>query len=198
MFIPRCPWCGEPIPINFKRRELRFMVDRCHKCGNKIELKNDSRQFWLNAVLSSFMTALPSIKYDNTVSSHIGIRNSRCFNHPYIKVSKHYVPEKRAEYQIKWDPQLIKRPNFSIVEDTVIILCFVNEDNIAISPMIAAALYTIEKADKHTSKGILSFVKYGKLDKDYTCGTKFLIFSENEVVGTGMLLEDIHYPSFQE
>ena len=39
--------------------------------------------------------------------------------------------------------------------------------------MIAAALYTIEKVDKCTSKGILSFVKYGLLlDKDYA-GDKF-------------------------
>lgn len=160
MFAPRCPWCGEIIPINFKRRELRFMTDFCSKCGHEIKLKKDSRQFWLNALCNASLVALPAIKYENTVSSHIGIRTIRSFDHPYVKVSKHYVPEKRAKYKIVWDQGKIKHPNFWIIEDTVIILCFVDKNDIAISPMIAAALYTIEKVDKCTSKGILSFVKY--------------------------------------
>lgn len=163
MFAPRCPWCGEIIPINFKRRELRFMTDFCSKCGHEIKLKKDSRQFWLNALCNASLVALPAIKYENTVSSHIGIRTIRSFDHPYVKVSKHYVPEKRAKYKIVWDQGKIKHPNFWIIEDTVI---------------------------------ILSFVKYGLLDKDYAAGTNFLVYCENEVVGRGVLEDDIHYPSF--
>lgn len=196
MFAPRCPWCGAIIPINFKRRELHFMTDFCSKCGHEIKLKKDSRQFWLNALCNASLVALPAIKYENTVSSHIGIRTIRSFDHPYVKVSKHYVPEKRAKYKIVWDQKNVKHPNFWIIEDTVIILCFVDKNDIAISPMIAAALYTIEKVDKCTSKGILSFVKYGLLDKDYAAGTNFLVYCENKVVSRGVLEDDIHYPSF--
>ena len=81
MFAPRCPWCGAIIPINFKRRELHFMTDFCSKCGHEIKLKKDSRQFWLNALCNASLVALPAIKYENTVSSHIGIRTIRSFDH---------------------------------------------------------------------------------------------------------------------
>lgn len=113
-----------------------------------------------------------------------------------LKSASIMFPKKRAKYKIVWDQKKVKHPNFWVIEDTVIILCFVDKNDIAISPMIAAALYTIEKVDKCTSQGILSFVKYGLLDKDYAMGTNFLVYCENKVVGRGVLEDDIHYPSF--
>ncbi len=179
-----------------QKKRTSFYDGFLFKVRTRDQTKKDSRQFWLNALCNASLVALPAIKYENTVSSHIGIRTIRSFDHPYVKVSKHYVPEKRAKYKIVWDQKKVKRPNFWIIEDTVIILCFVDKNDIAISPMIAAALYTIEKVDKCTSKGILSFVKYGLLDKDYAAGTNFLVYCENKVVGRGVLEDDIHYPSF--
>lgn len=179
-----------------QKKRTSFYDGFLFKVRTRDQTKKDSRQFWLKALCNASLVALPAIKYENTVSSHIGIRTIRSFDHPYVKVSKHYVPEKRAKYKIVWDQKKVKHPNFWVIEDTVIILCFVDKNDIAISPMIAAALYTIEKVDKCTSQGILSFVKYGLLDKDYAMGTNFLVYCENKVVGRGVLEDDIHYPSF--
>ena len=77
-----------------QKKRTSFYDGFCSKCGHEIKLKKDSRQFWLNALCNASLVALPAIKYENTVSSHIGIRTIRSFDHPYVKVSKHYVPEK--------------------------------------------------------------------------------------------------------
>lgn len=77
-----------------QKKRTSFYDGFLFKVRTRDQTKKDSRQFWLNALCNASLVALPAIKYENTVSSHIGIRTIRSFDHPYVKVSKHYVPEK--------------------------------------------------------------------------------------------------------
>lgn len=166
MFSSRCPWCGEKVP---QVSIYRFWVYHCPNCDNPIKFKTSSIKDILKFPL---------------------------YQQPYLKISKHYVAEKKARYKIEWDLNLIKNPKFNLTEDVIIRICFINNNRIDLSNITPVSLYIIKSIDKYTFEGILSFVKYGNLDRDYRAGTEFLVFDDESIVGRGNLIEDIHYPSF--
>lgn len=191
----RCPWCGnitEPLGLRTE------MIKKCSNCGNRYTYHKDGFIWKLYSALWVLTCACSLLVMVNiwiavisvcvllmiTFSSYYVMSYEQVNDNQKNTYKKYKAKFKFTESELNY----IKRRYF-MQDKSIIPICFINNNNIAVSNMICICIEGARKTTDNEFECSLSFlplsnVTYEVKDKNI----RFSFFKECKKIGSGMLL----------
>ncbi len=193
----RCPWCGEYVKSPGDRY---FKVKKCPYCNNKYT--NYTKSFVNTVFINPYLAVVISISFLAifglismvpyfVIMGVLLVVGFFLPSMPFEKESNDYVDELQNKAEIIFYSAAesgLKYIRIIVKNKEVFPICFVDENNKPLSPMIYVSTEDIKWQERECNC-TMNFLQYGNIDKEYRPGTRFYIFYNNKKIGEGTLGE---------